>query len=98
MKSQARGWIIATPGPADFEADVIPELFSLTTRYTPAEIIEILIKPKIHEGGLEAKAYATLVGLKLKYPDHRFLHEKSVSELPYPWARRALVGGSIETK
>lgn len=88
IAAQSKGWIIAVPGSELLPQDQIPELFSLTVRYSPSDVMEQLIKPYIHDGGLEAKAYATLVGLKLKYPDHKFMYECSADELPHPWGSR----------
>lgn len=70
------GWIITSAHEGD-----VPELYCLKQGWCPYTVFEILIKPYINEGGLEAKAYATLVGLKLRYPDHRFLYDKSAEDI-----------------
>lgn len=74
-ESISHGWIIINPDGSD-----IPELFSVRQGVSPYEIFHREIKPKIHADGLEARAYAALVGLKFKHPDHTFLYEKEPRE------------------
>lgn len=75
QESISHGWIIINPDGSD-----IPELFSVKKGRTPYEIFHQDIKPKIHADGLEARAYAALVGLKFRHPDHTFLYEKEPRE------------------
>lgn len=75
QESISHGWIIINPDGSD-----IPELFSVRRGVTPYEVFHRQIKPKIHADGLEARAYAALVGLKFRHPNHTFLYEKEPRE------------------
>lgn len=69
------GWILANT-----ETCTVLELFSLQRGVSPREVFLTKIQPFKDAGGLEGKAYAALVGAKLRHPDHRFLYEEDLAE------------------